>query len=121
MRLLHDHTELVETKNGHAWWHPETIFITTNIRLEEWYDWGERTTAVLERRIHRILDFGSVKFILCKHPKDVTKEYKWDPGRISDNSVKYNWGPYQIHARSPTDDYAPTCKGIHEFYLSNKM
>ena len=76
--MLHNHTELVETKNGHSWWHPQTIFITTNIRLEKWYEWGDRTTAVLQRRIHRILDFGSEPFIFNKNPKDVTKDYNWD-------------------------------------------
>ncbi len=75
--MLHNHTERVETKGGHSWWHPETIFISTNIRLEKWYEWGDRTTAVLERRVHRILDFGSIPFIFCKHPKDVTEGYDW--------------------------------------------
>ncbi len=89
LRLLHNHTERVETKGGHSWWHPETIFVSTNIRLEKWYEWGDRTTAVLQRRVHRILDFGDIPFIICKQPKDVTKEYDW-----SEKEIVGNWnGP----------------------------
>ncbi len=78
LRLLHVYVESVETKNGHAWWHPETIYITTNIRMERWYEWGDRTHSVLQRRIHKILDFGDKKFVVNKNPKDVTDEYDWD-------------------------------------------
>ena len=77
LRLLHDHTERVETKNGHAWWHPETIFITTNIPMGQWYDWGERSYKGVKTRVHRILDFGDEAFVICKDPKDVTDTYDW--------------------------------------------
>lgn len=77
LKLTHNHTEKVESKGGHLWWHPETIFITTNIPLHDWYQWGSRSIGVLKRRIHRILDFGKIESIVCKNPVDVTKTYDW--------------------------------------------
>ncbi len=86
LRLTHNHTERVETKNGHAWWNPETIFITTNIRMENWYEWGERSQEGIKGRIHRILDFGDTINKICEEPKDVTDTYDWglDPLLIED-------------------------------------
>ncbi len=90
LRLLHGWVECVETKNGHAWWHPETIFITTNIKIQRWYDWGDRTIAPLKRRIHRILDFGDVPEVECENPKDVTNTYDWDEDLEFENFVGDN-------------------------------
>lgn len=77
LKLTHNHTERVETKGGHVWWHPQTIFITTNIPLFDWYNWGSRSIDVLKRRIHRILEFGDKAQKICKKPKDVTETYDW--------------------------------------------
>ncbi len=82
LKLTHNHTEKVEVKGGHVWWHPETIFITTNIPLYDWYDWGSRSITVMKRRIHRILDFGEIENIVCKNPVDVTKSYDWTYSEI---------------------------------------
>lgn len=78
LRLTHNHVENVESKGGHVWWHPETIFITTNVRMENWYEWGERTYEGVKCRVKRILDFGKVENVICHNPKDVTLTYNWD-------------------------------------------
>lgn len=80
LRLTHNHVENVETKGGHVWWHPRTIFMTTNVRMENWYEWGERTWMGVKVRIHRILDFGDTEHQICHNPKDITATYDWERG-----------------------------------------
>lgn len=42
LQLLDRYQIRVSTKNGHTWWQPERIYITTNIHPANWYDYHNR-------------------------------------------------------------------------------
>ncbi len=57
LRLLDRYPVMVPTKGSHTWWHPDHIYVTTNILPALWYKWenrGEHYRA-LARRFHKVI------------------------------------------------------------------
>lgn len=54
LKLLDIYPIQVPTKGGHTWWNPEVLYITTNLRPTDWYDFTSREVQykALLRRIH---------------------------------------------------------------------
>lgn len=57
LRLLDRYPVQVPTKGGHTWFHPDTIYVTTNIHPAEWYKWEKRETQypALQRRFTSVV------------------------------------------------------------------
>lgn len=55
LKLFDRYVRQVPVKGGHTWWHPNLIFVTTNIHPRKWYDWSERENqwpALIRRITH---------------------------------------------------------------------
>lgn len=61
LQLLDRYQIRVSTKNGHTWWQPERIYVTTNIHPALWYDYTSRKVhfAALRRRFTRVIQFDA--------------------------------------------------------------
>ncbi len=59
LRILDRYVVLVPIKNGHVWWNPKRIAITSNIHPRDWYDWGKREEQfhALARRFSYVVKF----------------------------------------------------------------
>lgn len=59
LRLLDRLAIQIPTKGGHCWWHPDIIYVSTNIHPNEWYNWKSRTMQydALARRFTKVLVF----------------------------------------------------------------
>lgn len=60
LQLLDRYQIRVSTKNGHTWWQPERIYVTTNIHPALWYDYTNRRVhfAALRRRFTSVIQFS---------------------------------------------------------------
>lgn len=60
LQLLDRYLIRVSTKNGHTWWQPERMYVTTNIHPANWYVYDDRMPhyAALERRFTKVIVFG---------------------------------------------------------------
>lgn len=61
LRLLDRYALQVPTKGGFVWWVPARVYITSNFRPEEWYDYTARPDhlVALKRRIHTTINFDN--------------------------------------------------------------
>ncbi|APA62668.1 putative replication protein [uncultured virus] len=61
LQLLDRYQIQVSSKNGHLWWQPERIYITTNIHPAKWYEYKDRVVhyAALERRFTKVIMFDN--------------------------------------------------------------
>lgn len=59
LRLLHPYPELVPIKGSYVWWNPSNIILTSNLPVEEWYDYSNRPVHLeaLKRRIGLTVTF----------------------------------------------------------------
>lgn len=64
-RMLDPYPEQLERKNGHLWYMPNVVVITTNLKPHEWFDYnrGSRQDQreQVYRRITAIYDFNTVE------------------------------------------------------------
>ena len=60
LQILDRYPVQVPVKGGFVWWCPNVIIITTNVPLEQWYDYSSRqdSLAALQRRITHRRDFN---------------------------------------------------------------
>ncbi len=58
LRLLDRYAVQVPVKGGFTWWHPEKIYITSNVPVRQWYDFEKRKEQyrALCRRIHVVYE-----------------------------------------------------------------
>lgn len=63
LRILDRYPVQVPTKGGFVWWCPTVIMITSNVPIEQWYDYSTRqdSLAALKRRIHEIRNFDDFR------------------------------------------------------------
>jgi len=61
LKLLDIYPIQVPTKGGHAWWNPDTIYITTNLKPSDWYDFSSR-----EEQYHALI-------------RRISEAHCWDP------------------------------------------
>lgn len=63
LQILDRYPVQVPTKGGFVWWCPETIIITSNVPLEQWYDYSTRkdSLAALKRRITETTSFDDFR------------------------------------------------------------
>ena len=61
LQLLDRYQIRVSTKNGHTWWQPKRIYITTNIHPANWYDYKDRMVhyRALQRRFTCVREIHS--------------------------------------------------------------
>lgn len=59
LRLLDRLALYIPNKGAHTWWHPEKIYLTSNILPKYWYSWEKRINqyAALGRRFTKVLLF----------------------------------------------------------------
>lgn len=91
LQLLDRYPIQVPVKGGFTWWCPNTIIITTNIPIEDWYDYTTRQDSfeALQRRIHHTKTFEGA---LNGLTNTIIKDYK-DPLNWEENSTteEENW------------------------------
>jgi hypothetical protein len=56
LQLLDRYPVSAPVKGAFIWWRPRVIFITTNYRPCDWYDWKDRMSSfvALKRRVTRV-------------------------------------------------------------------
>lgn len=56
LRVLDIYVELAPTKGSFTWWHPDVVFLTSNVHPSNWYDWQVHSARwpALKRRIKHI-------------------------------------------------------------------
>lgn len=83
LKLLDIYPLQVPIKGGHAWWNPKTIYVTTNLRPTDWYDFTNRTEqySALIRRISEAhcWDPETGEFTHCKTPEEVKAYFPYVP------------------------------------------
>lgn len=77
LRLLDRYPIQVEVKGGFTWFNPSTIYITSNVHIDDWYDYSKRNDSkqALKRRISKFLycerhDFGATAPIYSQQECD---------------------------------------------------
>ena len=73
-RLIDRYPEEVEIKNGHVWWLPDVVVITTNLLPNQWYPMDDRQDVLgqIYRRITGCYDFTGVKMDDREHIVPIT-------------------------------------------------
>lgn len=60
LRLLDRYPVKAPVKGGFTVWNPEVVYITTNLKPQQWYDWTDKTHwPALRDRIHEVWHFTS--------------------------------------------------------------
>ena len=79
LQLLDRYQIRVSTKNGHTWWQPDRIYVTSNIHPARWYDYSDRLVhyAALRRRFTEVVTFETTGRNLIS-PDDSEWNDFWD-------------------------------------------
>lgn len=76
LKYLDRYVRMVPQKGTHAWYHPETIVVTSNYHPRNWYKWAKREKSyrALMRRFHEVVVF----FTDSDPEEQVVEDYFYD-------------------------------------------